>query len=168
MPNHCDNTIYVHGPKAIVDEVIAKHFADTGELNCESVIPYPKEYKLADEVSRNWNERAKTDKTLNWKDRPTDGFNSGGYEWCVANWGTKWGTYDGNGLNRTTRGFNAGFMSAWSPPTPAVTALAAKYPTIKIQMKSYEAGMGYKVNATWENGELCGEDETTYSGHRGG
>lgn len=168
MPNHCESDLYVHGPKAIVEAVMAKHFLPDGELNCDSVIPYPKEYKDADEISAKWDADNKDNPNRDWGQRPKDGFNSGGYDWCCANWGTKWGTYDGRGLNRTTRGFSAGFMSAWSPPTPVVTALAAMYPKIKIQMNSFEQGMGYQVKANWENGEFIGEDQSQYRGSRGG
>lgn len=168
MPNHCESDLFVHGPKAVVDEVIKKHFTKDGELNCDSVIPYPKEYKDADDISHAWDERAKTDNTLLWQNRPTDGYNMGGHEWCIANWGTKWGTYDGSGIKKTTRGFNTSFNSAWSPPTPVVTALAEMYPSLKIQMKSYEQGMGYKIDAHWENGVIVQEVNSEYSGHRGG
>ena len=168
MPNHCESDLYIHGPKAIVATVIAKHFTADGELNCDSVIPYPASFKALDEASAKWEADNKDNPNRDWRNRPKDGFNSGGYDWCVACWGTKWGTYDGTGINKTARGFGAGFQSAWSPPTPVVSALAAMYPKIKIQMNSFENGMGYQVKANWENGKLICENQNDYRGSRGG
>lgn len=168
MPNHCESDLFVHGPTAVVDEVIKKHFTKDGELNCHSVIPYPTEYKMLDEVACKWEKDNKDNPAQDWRLRPKDGFNMGGHEWCIANWGTKWGTYDGSGIKKTTRGFNTSFNSAWSPPTPVVTALAEMYPSLKIQMKSYERGMGYKIDAHWENGVIVQEVNSEYRGNRGG
>lgn len=168
MPNHCETDLFVHGPKAVVNEVIKKHFLPDGELNCDSVLPYPTEYKMLDEAARKWEEDNKDNPARDWSLRPTDGFNAGGYGWCISNWGTKWGTYGGSGINKTTRGFSTGFQSAWAPPTPVVTALAAMYPKLKIQMNSFERGASYQCKANWANGELVQEVQGEYLGNRGG
>jgi hypothetical protein len=168
MPNHCESDLFIHGPNAIIDEVIKKHFTPEGALNCTTVIPYPATYKELDDAVRKWEEDNKDNPNRDWRLQSKDGFNSGGYEWCCTNWGTKWGTYGGSGINKTTRGLSTGFQSAWSPPTPVVTALAAMYPKLKIQMNSFERGAGYQVKANWENGELVSEDQSGYRGSRGG
>jgi hypothetical protein len=164
MPNHCESDLFVNGPKAVVEEVIKKHFTADGELDCNTVIPYPEEYLRLDEVARKWEADNKDNPNRDYRLKPKDGYNQGGYEWCITNWGTKWGTYDGHGLRRTTRGFSTTFNSAWSPPTPVVTALAAMYPKLKIQMNSFEPGAGFQVHALWENGVLNHETEEDYSG----
>ena len=57
-------------------------------------VPYPKEFKDADnEAKRVYDELVKEagdPYRIDWSKVPADGFNKGGYEWCIVNWGTKW------------------------------------------------------------------------------
>ena len=168
MPNHCDSDLTVSGNPKLLDEVLAKFFTPNGELNCDAVIPYPSKFKQLDEVARKWDEDNKSNPNVNWSLRPNDGFNSGGYEWCCNNWGTKWGTYDGSGVDRRTRSFSVRFNSAWSPPTPVVDKLATMYPALKFSLDSYECGAAYHYVGRWENGVQVRDDELSYHGNRGG
>ncbi len=170
MPNHCETDLTITcSPKlakaGLLDNVLSKHFKD-GALDCDSVIPYPAQYKEADRIAAEWD---KLPQPKDYRDRPKDGFNQGGYEWCCSNWGTKWGTYNGGQIVRLKSGFKTSFNSAWSPPSPVIKKLAAMYPGLKIVAKSYERGMGYKCDVRFENGE-CVKDETdnAYRGSRGG
>jgi len=169
MPNHCETDLIVHGPKALVAEVLAKHFTENGELNCTTVIPYPRMFKLLDDEAEKWNEENKNNPNRDWRLQPKDGYNQGGYQWCCENWGTKWGTYNGDGINKTTRGFSTSFSSAWAPPEPVIAKLAEMYPKLRIQQDSYEQGMGYQIHNVWKNGEqIKAESENNYRGGRGG
>ena len=184
MPNHCETDYFITGPADLVNTVLEKHFTKDGTLDCSSVIPYPKEYVDLDNARKEWAEKYCDEhgwrirpefEGQNIPPRPTDGFNSGGYEWCVSNWGTKWGTYDGCGIaitplktgkNRVKASMS--FQSAWSPPTPVFHTLAAMYPQLVFRARSYEQGVGYKIISVWKNGECEREDEFTYRGNRGG
>jgi hypothetical protein len=168
MPNHCETDLFVHGNKKLVAEVIAKHFLPTGELNCDSVISYPLQFRELDAAAANWEVVNKDNPDKDWNTRPKDGFNSGGYEWRVSNWGTKWGTYDGRKFRLTTRGFSTRFDSAWSPPTPVVQKLAEMYPGLMIKMRSYEQGCAFQCQYVWKQGCLISHYEIDYRGGRGG
>lgn len=138
------------------------------------VFPYPIEYAWDDAIAYDYEmEQTKAGKNP-WEGRPTDGYNKGGYDWCCANWGTKWDAYDGFGIAITpSRGKNrlkltAGFHTAWSPPNGVLANLAAKYPALTITMRSYEGGMGYRVYTKWKNGDCVADEEYQYRGGRGG
>lgn len=174
MPNHCDNELVIVGPTEAVNKIIEKYFTQKGELMFDRVVPYPIEYAWDDAIAYDYEiEQEKAGKSP-WEGRPQDGYNKGGYEWCNNNWGTKWSSYDGWGMNIVpSRGKNrskavTGFFTAWSPPMPVIHNLAAKHPEVMITLKSYEGGMGYKVYAKWKGGECVVERESSYSGGRGG
>jgi hypothetical protein len=182
MPNHCETDFAITGPRILVELVLEKHFDKDGNLDCSSVIPYPQKFIDQDNAAKEWQEKYCNDWSLRpefeGKDipkRPTDGFNLGGYEWCISNWGTKWGTYDGRGIAITPlkAGNNCvkalmSFQSAWAPPTPVFYTLAAKYPQLTFRARSYEGGMGYRTNSKWEKGENVYAVEYAYKGSRGG
>ena len=168
MPNHCETDLIISGPKAILNEIVKKYFNEKGELNCDAVIPYPSKYKKLDEIAHTWNIQNKDNPKANWSKRPTDGFNQGGYEWCCENWGTKWGTYQGQEIVEKARSVSFSFSSAWAPPTPVVNKLAQMYPKASFTMKSYERGAGYKWESVWKNGEITKDVESPYRGSRGG
>lgn len=71
------------------------------------------------------------------------------YEWCPANWGTKWGTYDLNVTELTGDGLPVliEFQCAWSPPKPNVmkkinTYLNERYCLTDIRWIGYDPADG--------------------------
>jgi hypothetical protein len=103
MPNDCYN--YLEAPDGDVS-LIADYFSTRKReysplpevfLDFQKIIPMPKELEGTESPS---------DKP-NW------------YDWCNANWNTKWNSYDGN---VTDDGIS--FNTAWAPPTPVIAALA--------------------------------------------
>jgi hypothetical protein len=183
MPNHCETDVVITGPADVIEAIRAAHFTPDGALDCGSLIPYPEEYRTKDEAARAWAEqytdgsgfrlRPEYQNDPNVPPRPTDGFNSGGYEWCCTNWGTKWGTYDPAPLTLTRdedgqATIRASFTSAWSPPTPVLGVLAERYPVIEMEADSYEGGCQYHISAAWGEGMCYRDEEHPYSGPRGG
>lgn len=70
------------------------------------------------------------------------------YNWCVENWGTRSNSYEGIVLEK-----GIGFSTAWSPPIPAIVALAKK--------------IGHTLRLTYdEPGEdFCGDMVATPDGY---
>jgi hypothetical protein len=59
------------------------------------------------------------------------------YEWCNANWGTKWNSYDFQAQDECVS-----FNTAWAPPEPVIIELANK--TKKDwTLRFTEEGMGF-------------------------
>lgn len=51
------------------------------------------------------------------------------YDWCIANWDTKWNAYD----NETEGTDCIKFSTAWANPEPVIRKLAEMYPRVKIE-----------------------------------
>lgn len=189
MPNWCDCDMWVHGPKddlikfanrvsscepvkTLIQKVVDRIKdapSDFTALDADRIIPYPKEFKDKDELFN----RLCQEQQVTWAPKDangksiTDGYNSGGYEWCKDNWGTKWGFCD---VKRTfgKRSIFYNFRTAWSPPEPLIKKLGEMFPTLTFTMKYYERGAGYsgvlKVHGSVINQKYNNE----YRGGRGG
>lgn len=88
MPNWCECDLMVEGPAETIAEFLKAVRGENGAVDFDRIIPYPEKYKEMDRFAAAWDtlpaeEKARTE-------RLRDGYNSGGYEWCVENWGTKW------------------------------------------------------------------------------
>ena len=158
MPNECDNDFYVRGPTPDIQRFIEKHVVidqDGGAiLDANSVIPYPDHFRELDrQAAVVW-----ACPTAGFKP-PKDGFNSGGYEWCVAMWGTKWGAYCGRQLKM--KDFKCGrtwlkmrFYTAWEPFTEDFyQSLSILWPALTFENRFYERGMEFKGYRRFKNGE---------------
>lgn len=177
MPNHCHNDLYISGPKEQVDALLALVGADKAQpkFDFNTIIPYPAQFA----------DRDKEAKELGWKafaERhgrdAKDGYNSGGYEWCSENWGTKWNAYDV--ARRDYLGVCLSFQTAWSPPKPVIIELHKRFPLCALSLESFERGSEYAGGFTvppeedwyedepWEAGKVINEWSGKYQGHRGG
>lgn len=133
MPNHITNTIWFES-KSDADKVKEFMTTEESEFDFNVLIPYPKEYAEKDRIAREYEK----ENPGNWKDRPKDGFNSGGYEWCIANWGTKWNAYN---IEWIADYAEMRFDTAWSTPEPIFEALKAKFPAIRFSVGYYDEDM---------------------------
>lgn len=182
MPNHCETDLTITATPEVIHAIAAAHFTPDGALDCDSLIPYPAKLRALDDAAQAWREQygdatgyfvradLKDDPTI--PPRPKDGFNSGGYEWCLTNWGTKWGTYEPRPMvieeDGKTATLRASFESAWAPPTPVLHVLAERYPTAHLVADSYEGGCGFHLHTEWTDGECSLDEEHSYAGPRGG
>ena len=87
MPNHCNNRLGITGPTEDIEKFIAlvKNNGDNKEDDeynlFESLIPMPKELEGTTSPSKGNVDLIDKYGYDNW------------YDWCNANWGTKWGDY---------------------------------------------------------------------------
>lgn len=165
MPNHCEGELTVTGPS---DEV--KRFRELhGEalLDANKVIPYPERFREQDRKAEAHN-KAKKPEDHHMK----DGFNSGGCEWCINNWGTKWGFYDVVLLDEGHYGDEArvrlGFSTAWSPAEPLFAKMVADFPKLNFVYEYWEGGMGFQGHMVGVNGVVTCSELFDYCGCRGG
>ena len=122
MPNWTENELTITGPdvQKILNAIRSEADGDEEArlLDFDKIIPYPKQFKELDlraheyqrkflAIDRDDPERQSKLETLaaEYEVEPgtpwlKDGFNSGGYEWCCENYGTKWNAC---GATLTTR-----------------------------------------------------------------
>lgn len=168
MPNWCENDLFIVGKKAEIETLLWDYCkSNSGGIRCldfDKVIPYPQEFKDLDDAAEKWKE----EHDGKWIGAPKDGFNSGGCEWCIGNWGTKWNADPVSAEWKSNRTFKMSFCTAWSPPTSVILAISKKYSTLKLTLYYYERGMGYRGKLICKNGEIVTDDCWDYSGGRGG
>ena len=174
MPNWCVNKLYVTGPKA--DKARFFWHAAKGPsleaalkarlegekldelLDFNHFIPYPEEYAKADAAYHKAGGIAGYG-----TNHVKDGYNHGGYEWCVRNWGTKWGACE-----TTSKSWGLQFRTAWGPPLPIINAMAKCYPTLTFTLKYFERGAGFQGVYTMKGEECLKNVQDSYSGNLGG
>lgn len=90
-----------------------------------------------------------------------DGYNSGGYRWCIENWGSKWNAVNPLWvpLHKTMY-----FDTAWAPVFDIVGELHKLFPDVLIRYEWYERGTGsmggceYIPESQWDLSDLSTRD----------
>jgi len=153
VPNHCGNILDIKGSKERLAEFRAYAAGpgpawdgdkpkpdDTILLDLNKFVPIPDEVLNAKKSNR------------------SDAFNSGGYEWCVSNWGSKWGCYDIQ-VEYEGKDLVYRFSTAWSPFSVGVLeAMANLFPELSFELKYGEPGMGFGGIMTASEGEVQEDD----------
>ena len=149
MPNHCENELFMNGDPGDIEEVFAYMKTENNEFDFNQLIPYPQKYKEMDDERQRLGYE---DFHKKYGKEAKDGFNAGGYDWCVDNWGTKWNAYsifrDGSSVR---------FDTAWAPPEPIIMALAKKFPMVSFHHEYFEGGVGFAGGISYYG--LCDFDE---------
>lgn len=165
MPNHVSQDLIIKGNSDVLNEFIIFAKENDNILSANKFIPYPEEYSLLDEQAN----EARKNKDYSVK----DGFNSGGYQWCISNWGTKWGIYGAELVSSKLENKSGRLKyyceSAWSPPIPVIIAMSEKFPSLHFTLKYFERGMGFKGILIVQDGMVLeNSSSNSYHGSRGG
>jgi len=156
MPNHCSNHLSIMGTKEEMDKFL-QFVTDpiTNEINLfKSLIPMPKE--LEDTTSPvKFVDKGKNKELVdkygadNW------------YDWCINNWGTKWGDYDMNPKTPPRKSGSDQYLldfyydTAWSPGDNELSkAIMKQFPTIKGLISYEEPGMAFAGELVFSNGKV--------------
>lgn len=153
MPNWCDNTITISGDDESLDALwqIIKPDEDGGYANLTKAFPCPQ--PLKDTVSGFIPEGSPDHEP--WKAQQAANLAKYGhtdwYEWCIANWGTKWSPEfsfsDPSEDDLTLWG-----DSAWSPPVELLKNISEQFPTLTFRIRYHEAGCDFVGAAVVANG----------------
>jgi hypothetical protein len=173
MPNWCENDLTVEGPKEAIEEFMAFAEAD-GPFDFERFAPYPEELRRLDDVAEAWDRQRADNPGKVDSMRPRDGYNAGGYEWCVANWGTKWRAFhvdrqepepgDGEGTWQVVFHLD----TAWSPPLPVIQKAAELFPLLSFELRYFECGCCFNGILCCSGGAVTYDESGPYFGDRGG
>lgn len=128
MPNHCENTLVITGPDVDIRRFIHITKCDEKEPYVISQhMPIPVAHKEAD----------------HW------------YEWCVSNWGTKWGDYDTQLFKDVPDEAIFHYQTAWGPySTDFLQQISKPFPTLTFLMQYEERGMEFLGVVVVRNGEV--------------
>ena len=137
MPNWCTNKVEIFGDEVIIEELFRMAGVKTDEIDEEisllkTFIP-ASDYHMTQE-----------------------GYNDGGYEWCISNWGTKWpesSVYiDGNEIE---------FQSPWGPRIEGYARISKKFPQLLFTHFFDEPGMAFMGAVVYQAGEVVFEEEVS-------
>ena len=176
MPNHISNILAVSGNKASVKVVFDFIRGDGDQLfDFNKVIPMPEDLNIDSCSLGEWGLRYVRDNdreaaahldTLTPEDRAKaislgqrylyniERFgHTTWYDWCRANWGTKWNAYY---FNEEVEGEDdqIQFSTAWSAPIPVIEKLSAMFPDLDFELTYADEDMGYNTGQIeFNNGE---------------
>ena len=120
MPNWCNNSITITGDVETLSQLKPVIAAGEGLLQAIKPMPAELENTTAPSDSPNW------------------------YDWCNANWGTKWDPevhleFEDNGDGTAT--IQGWFDTAWGPPIEAFQTLVDDWDSCYIELMYEESGM---------------------------
>lgn len=161
MPNHTTNHLRVTGPEASIAEMQKFAKGENSVLDCNAIIPMPPALKdtikgsgmANDETLVETHAREQREAKLveehgydNW------------YDWCNANWDTKWGTYsigaEPLAWEEEIGGVYIAFYTAWSPPLAVIAELARRFPDLRFVIDYSDEGGCYAGETVYQ-GEEC-------------
>jgi hypothetical protein len=129
MPNHVSHRIYFESDDYKAEDDALKKLeelmkTDDHPFNFDKLLPYPEHFAAADKAAHEAEKAG-----IPYSQRPKDGYNQGGYQWCIQNWGTKWGAYDAAwDCDCVT------FNTAWSTAWPVWELLAKHFKDDNVEM----------------------------------
>ena len=160
MPNYCNNVVEIQGPQHIL-KTLVDH-----KLDFQKIHPYPPELDIT--AGREGADDSPEQKALVAAEEANlkkHGYKNW-YDWCVANWGTKWNAggdndamqvdYDEDVNNQGIALFQ--FDTAWAPPLGVLEKLMETHPELSIECRYHEPGVGFF--GVWTDGsDRCYETE---------
>lgn len=89
-----------------------------------------------------------------------------GYEWCIQNWGTKWGAYntilkdqEWHGEGQVSYQFN----TAWSTISPEVCLqMSILNPGLYFELNYFESLMGFQGTRRWHDNRILADQFEDY------
>jgi len=194
MPNWCDCDLVIKSTKRAVEELKRfVEYAKDGEdpLSTERFVSYPECFRKLDEIVHGMRDYISNTLVKELRSRLStmsneefvkefekkfpyppfpDGYNLGGYDWAIENWGSKWGICDARIIEENyDRGrvvYN--FLSPWSPPLPVILKMSETFPKLTFTLRYYECGMGFQGLFRACGGKVMVDKCWKYHGHRGG
>ena len=186
MPNICENELIISGVNVakVLDFIQSPASGDEDEqiFDYNKLIPYPQEFAKADKRAKEYADRFCSINRSNPDELALlnqdyglepdesscpDGFNQGGYDWCVDHWGTKWNAYSTE-LAQTPNIASINFHSAWAPPLPVIKKLAETFPEFEFDFQYFEGGMGFCGHIQYRNRREVLNISDNYDGPKGG
>ena len=172
MPNWCDCDLYVSGPKDRLEKFLRGVAGEESSFDFDRLIPYPEEFRELDRLAEEWGKKAPEERT---EPCPNDGYNQGGYEWCVEHWGTKWNAFGVRiDLEKAMQGGEVddcvkfSFSTPWSPPTPVIEHASEQFPELSFDLHYFECGAGFRGKFACREGRVTCDARRPDAGTRGG
>lgn len=183
MPNWCEMEVTIQGDKETLEQIVAKGAEGTYEdlgWNSETrtyetigILPNKFSFNNFSPVPKfNPEGEGSLESVMKAINLGKRGEYDNSYDWCVANWGTKWDLDQQQVfvstvhklIGETYQVFITG-NTAWSPALPLFETISEQFPTVKIIYKYVEEGNSFMGRAEIENGEIDDQYSEITSSH---
>jgi hypothetical protein len=165
--------LFVEGPAERVQTFLDTMHGEDSPLDFGKLIPYPERFRELDKLAAEWDKKSPEERR--GSERPADGYNHGGYEWCCSHWGTKWnacfitvGQVELSPVSDRLAGVKVSFATAWTPSFPVIELAARTFPELVFDLRYYEAGACFHGVFRCTAGEILEDRRGEYFGTRGG
>jgi len=144
LPNHVYSSLKVTGPDKDVERF--REFAKgTDEdntvllLDANKFIPMPPEIETSDDagIIR---------------------------QWCIDNWGTKWGFYEIDVEGESHGYVEYTFLTAWSPISPVIHKMSQMFPLLTFDYYAEEEANEFDIREVYLDGELIHSYKKDWTG----
>lgn len=143
MPNWCSNTLIIDGDREALDDFLARNGKS---LDFNDYVPYPLRYEIMDALAKCFGKQGIS---------IIDGFNRGGYEWCIDHWGTKWNVNpDAIFFNDTGHSLVFSLLTAWSPPEGAIKAMSKAFPDLEFTLEFEDEFCNFWGTSVFHDGKI--------------
>ena len=97
------------------------------------------------------------EEVASWKERHGA---AGWYDWCNANWGTKW-DIEASDFEEVSKGdYQISFDTAWAPPEGVIETLSKEFPALSFSLYYCEPGCSFAGVDVYEDGCLADRNDT--------
>ena len=172
------------------DEDIGDYNKRKNILDINKFIPYPQKFKDIDKKNKEYFDKLRAIKMkvenqekLTSKEKKIanklilveleadrlpyrkDGYNSGGHEFCVQKWGTKWNFRDTelNEKDYGTGNLHYTFQTAYNVPMPVLFKMSKMFPKLTFDYYGDEESEEFEVEYTFKAGKLTNKDEKQWA-----
>jgi hypothetical protein len=179
MPNWCTNILSICGPPSEIDgfiNVVKTGSEDETDSQGQDYAILERLYPIPDalkDLPSRFGSIADDDPDKNQKLKNVEDYGAvDWYDWCNANWGTKWADCHTekvsendcfpSGSDNNLKKVMFRFDSAWAPPLEGFNTIAMLFPKLVFDLRYEEPGMCFQGFRVWGNGEVQHEAEMEY------
>jgi len=153
MPNHCEQTTIITGPRDERDRFVDSAKDEDGRFSLSVFHPMPEGLKGSFSGFTSDPEKAKEYAEQHASNLAEYGY-ANWYDWANAEWGTKWGDYDGEVTSNDEHSTTAIYLSAWGPASELLAKVSALFPTLLFVTRYVDEGWGFSGVTAHRGGEL--------------
>lgn len=142
MPNWCDNEVEITGSAKSLDRL--------SELVIDNAVR--KSALFEEQIVENHYSLLETFLPVSDYFGTQEGYNRGGYEWCIETWGCKWPERDFHLIRVSEERLDIQFNTPWSPPENGYRFISKIFPDLMFHHYYRDEGLCFLGLISYQNG----------------
>jgi len=149
MPNWCDNEIEITGSSKSIDKLL--------ELVIDNATRKASQFE--EPVIENHYSLLETFLPVSDYFVTQEGYNRGGYEWCIETWGCKWPERNFEFVRVSEEQLDLRFDTPWSPPEKGYRFVSTIFPDLMFHHYFRDEGLCFLGIISYQNGIMVFDQE---------